>query len=336
MRVSSHWAGWRGTRRLRWIACLTAILVPIVLDVSAATGVPAVVRVEPVPQVTGAVRLRVHDGMLYVLSRTDHSVLEFDNKLSLRRRIGRIGNGQGELYQPSDFDIDHHGTVWVADKGNDRVVAFTATTGEYLRAFKSSRPIKVMALRDGHVAVTEMFGKPLVRIHKPEGDPVGEIVHAVPVPGATERQTDYFNRATFAELSTGDVVAAYTYLLPPRVDVFRRDASLRATLNPPTEPLARLMLEAQARQREEIASGGFGGRHVLSDIAIQPDTGDIWLAPGTVGLVRYNPKDRHYSQVRVIDAEGTEYGFQDIEFLTKNEFFGVSGRLCLKGSLGSE
>ena len=162
--------------------------------------------------------------------RARHATV-FDRQLELVRRLGRIGQKPGELYNPTDFDLAPDGTVWIAERGNNRVSSFTIE-GQYLKSFPTEAPVSVAALRDGTIAVVELFSKPLVKVFQTDGSLVREFTGFVPVEGASERQTDYFNRARIQELPDGDIALAYRYLIPPRLDLFGAAGALKKTLQP--------------------------------------------------------------------------------------------------------
>jgi hypothetical protein len=281
------------------------------------------------PNVSGAVALRSRGESLYVLSRTDHSVLVFDRQLELVRRLGRIGQKPGELYNPTDFDLAPDGTVWIAERGNNRVSSFTIE-GQYLKSFPSEAPLSVAALRNGTIAVVELFSKPLVKVFQTDGKLVREFTGFVPVEGASERQTDYFNRARIHELPDGDIALAYRYLIPPRLDLFGAAGALKKTLHPPLPPDSTLANEARARLLEHIRDGSYGGRHVLTDVAVQPGTGHLWIAPGTAGVTRFDPGTGSYQHVKLLGKDGVAYGVQAIHFVSRNTFYAIAGRFVLR------
>ena len=70
------------------------------------------------------------DGMVYVADWNNHRVqkLRPDGTFvqSFGVGAGRAGNGPGELNRPSSVAVDTDGVVYVADRGNDRVQAFSA------------------------------------------------------------------------------------------------------------------------------------------------------------------------------------------------------------------
>src|SRR5262245_33162524 len=224
-------------------------------------------------------------GEFYVLSGSDHTVLMYDGNWELKRRIGRIGNGPGELLRPSSVDVAPDGTLWVADEGNNRVSRFSKD-GSHLSSFASVRPQHVRYFSDGTVAVVEAFAEPLVKFYTVSGELVGTLTGLIPVAGASPKQTPYLNRSAILELQEGIAALAFRYLVPARVRTVRRDGSIVDEIVLPEGPIKALLTEAADRQKVIVEGERYGGRHVLNDIELSPSQEELGIVPGPPGLFK--------------------------------------------------
>jgi 6-bladed beta-propeller len=276
--------------------------------------------------------IRVVGDQIYVVSRGDHTVAVYTKTMELVRRIGRIGNGPGELLRPSSVDVDSDGGVWVADEGNNRIQRFDAQ-GKSTLTFPSQRPQHIRWLRDGTLAVVETFGEELVRLYRADGADAGSISGDVEVPKASTKQVHYFNRPVTTELPNGSLVIAARLIVPPRIRVLRRDSTVLSEVPLPNEHLGKLLDEATASQLQMIQSGGYGGRGVISDVEVTPEGDHLWIAPAAEGLFRYGFGKKSFDYFNVIAPDGSRMGMQDFDFLGPAEIIGISGLNCFTARL---
>lgn len=76
-------------------------------------------------------------GRVFVADTGSSCVRVFDSAGGYVGRIGEPGIGPGQLTFPEAVTVDTSGNVYVADTGNDRVVQFSAATGQYVRTIGS-------------------------------------------------------------------------------------------------------------------------------------------------------------------------------------------------------
>ncbi|WP_419936741.1 6-bladed beta-propeller [Candidatus Palauibacter sp.] len=72
------------------------------------------------------------DGSVFLLDAQTDGVLVFDSDGAFRRRIGRKGQGPGELLTPWRLGLLGQDTLWVVDAGRPRVNLYNASTGASL------------------------------------------------------------------------------------------------------------------------------------------------------------------------------------------------------------
>jgi hypothetical protein len=79
----------------------------------------------------------IHEDRVYVTDVQNGHVVVFDKESGEQlEQIGRKGSGEGELFFPTNVEVDGAGNVYVADTGNFRVVKFDPR-GRFLRQFGS-------------------------------------------------------------------------------------------------------------------------------------------------------------------------------------------------------
>jgi DNA-binding beta-propeller fold protein YncE len=61
-------------------------------------------------------------------------VQRFSREGELLQVIGRPGHGEGELHRPAGLAVDSHGDIYVADRGNNRVLSFNYR-GMFIESF---------------------------------------------------------------------------------------------------------------------------------------------------------------------------------------------------------
>ena len=78
--------------------------------------------------------VKVHEEKVYVCDRGNHRILVYDLELTLLRRFGTRGTGEGEFIRPYDIDFDAKGNAYVVDSGNNRVQVLNED-GQFQREF---------------------------------------------------------------------------------------------------------------------------------------------------------------------------------------------------------
>lgn len=273
-------------------------------------------------------RLRMHDGTFYILSRADDAIIEVDDDLTIRRRIGQIGSGPGELYHPEDFDIAKDGTIWVADRGNDRIQGLNAK-GESIASFRVRAPSGVAALDGGNIAVVGTFDEAVIRLFRRNGEEVRAIGEVTAVPGATDRQSNYFNRVKLTATPDGEMLAAFRFLIPPVARRYSTDGSLKATYSPTSENVTSAVEQLKERRLADLKRANLGGRVSMSGSTVD-ESGHVWLAPSAVGVFRFAPDGRQLQEYRFIGEDGQAFGIHDMAF-HDDRVMAISGAFVIAG-----
>ena len=64
------------------------------------------------------------DSLVYILDQGNRRIMVLDQNLKFVRQIGRVGQGPGEMIEPTDLDLDDDNNIYVADPINSRITIF--------------------------------------------------------------------------------------------------------------------------------------------------------------------------------------------------------------------
>ncbi len=275
-------------------------------------------------------RIRTYDHRFFVLSRADDAIVECSPDFTVQRRIGEIGNGPGELYHPEDFDIARDGTIWVADRGNDRIQGLSLK-GEPVGSFPTRSPGGIAALPSGDLAVVGQFDSTVISIRRRDGSDVRTIGEITEIAGATVAQTNYFNRAKVTATAAGDILAGFRFLIPPLARLYGPDGKVKATYTPESENVTTSVASLKERRSEDLKRSGLGGRVSMSGSAVD-DAGFVWLAPSAIGIFRFTQDGRQIQEYRFVGEDGQEYGIHDLAF-DGDRVMAISGPFVIAGKV---
>jgi len=104
-------------------------------------------------------------GNIYVSDSRNHSILKFDSLGKFLKKIGRKGQGPGELSNPRYICCDDRNNLIVYDSNNRRIQIFSPE-GEYLKNFKIFKRFCSMASDDQGLiyASTNSMEGPLIEV----------------------------------------------------------------------------------------------------------------------------------------------------------------------------
>jgi len=177
------------------------------------------------------------EGRIYINDFKDNCVKVFDSTGQFVRRIGRKGEGPGELIGPSFVDIDARGRLYVVSVRPNRLSVYT-TGGQFLHSFRLSTLFPVgMVVQPLTGAIFFAASPPLhfegqVRHNdiifkfSSVGDELASFCER-PILGQTSRGYQY-SAGLVSLLAEGSVICALSY--PYRVEVYSSDGALRRVI----------------------------------------------------------------------------------------------------------
>lgn len=268
-----------------------------------------------------------NDGSVYLMSTEDHSIVRVEPGGGLRR-IGRIGNGRGELFQPIDFDLDDEGGVCVADRGNDRVVCFAAT-GEHSSAFPvTGTPLRITHLKQDVWGVVTVHSRNAVVAYNHLGQQLGVFGETHQVEGANARQSAYLSRPHVASLGDGsEILCLYGRLLPPRLSRYGptnnriKEVSLLDLI--PT----RLLDNSRRYYARSLPQGQLAYSETANVIAVEPERRNLLLGLPTPLVYRIDLDGRVLGSWTPMTEDGRQVALSDIAVASRAKGYAISGNL---------
>lgn len=115
------------------------------------------------------------EGNLYILDWTDKCVRKYSRDGEPCEVFGgQAGQGPGEFSNPTDFDVDAAGAVWICDPVNARITVF-GPDATFLKTIRSDRPPYRIVLcgAEGYVLMFSPAGAALFSRHDLQGTPTG-------------------------------------------------------------------------------------------------------------------------------------------------------------------
>jgi hypothetical protein len=257
------------------------------------------------------------DGKVYVLTAPGNSVAVFgkDGKLvkSIPDYAGASGPTLAELrtiHFGESMDVDASGTVYVADRAVNAIKIWEPSGSA--RMVSVNAPLSVAALGEGEVAVATLHDPHLILVFDKNGRDVREF-------GDPEQISDredlnrFLNVGELEGDGKGHVYYAFLYMPEPTVRVYDRNgySSGQDVQYTAVEAAA----EAQAIRREIVRqekhqkSPTF--KRVLTAVGIDPETGETWMAVGSL-LLRFDKEGSRRASYKLYTPEGARLDAQTI------------------------
>ena len=263
-------------------------------------------------------------GDLYVLSRSDNSIVRCrkdGGQYRIVGRIGGIGNGPGELLNPADFAVAPDGTVWVADAGNNRVVGLDAT-GRQIAQFGVTNPLSVAVVHD-RIATVATYDRSLVTLWSRQGQELAKLGAApADATGDDLAHKAYASRGYLAAGPRGTLLYIFRSLLPPRVHLYDvANQTLRREIvvsGPDVDALTTALRSAPQRP-----TAGFQYSTILNGASVSPD-GDVWIALAGPMVYRLAADGQFRRKYAFRTDGGMKLGAHDMTFVAPREIVGIS------------
>lgn len=234
------------------------------------------------------------DGRLYVLASPSPGLSVYDaaGKLLFSVGPGTPQVGHAAITFGEDCDADAHGWIYVADRGANLLLVFSAT-GELVRTVPVRNPIGVAALPDGEVAVTTTRDSNLVTVFDQNGRDIRDF-------GSPDELTEradlnrFLNIGQIASDASGRLLYAFDYFPEPTVRQFDRHGYAAGEDIVYTEPDALTTAIAVRREIERQEKKGDPPvfKPVVTALGVDRDTGAVWLAEGDT-LYRFDRDGNH-------------------------------------------
>jgi hypothetical protein len=242
-----------------------------------------------------------------ILDAAHHRLLDVDPAFKVRRQIGSIGQGPGELWKPQDFVTGSDGRIYVLNSFGGEIVILDSAGHEERRFALQSQASTLAVDSKGRILVVQPQQEQLITIYNHKGQKTGAIGRLRKVSELLgdklkpqESSWRYgINRVHIAVDAADNVYAAFQSV--PYLEKYDRAGRLlwtrRITGPRPDFIVQHLSAGALAPLRQGYADDRVSMPLVLTDIAVSPSGSTFYLG------FSWNT-----SWVYVARADGSEVG----------------------------
>lgn len=231
-------------------------------------------------------------GEYYVSDFRGNRIVVLDEYLNVRRGIGRIGSGPGQLIHPANIRVTNGGIIYVVDSGNDRIQQFD-TDGHYVREFRTTLFEGFGLNSRGEVFLNQPEQGFLVTVYSPFGRKLrslGKLKTFSSVYGQQFQQKDdpYKIAINRVRLSVDDEDNVYvSFMLAPLIQKYSPDGTLlfeKRLEGPEIENLTRVLVTDTPDKYISFAYDGLEERVIVLDPVVDVSGKRIYiiLADGSV------------------------------------------------------
>ncbi len=251
-----------------------------------------------------------YQGKYFLTDFEGNRILVLKDNTEVERELGRIGSGPGRLFHPGNIDVGRHGTIFVQDGGNERIVKLDQA-GNYLGE------IGVADYQGLAVGVQNQLylGQPqeghLITVYSNSGKKLrsfGQLKKFSDVYGAafSDKDDPYkiaFNRVRLSTDKEGNLYVSF--MLTPLIQKYSPDGALLFERRLEAPEIDRLMEAIQKRKYISSMADGADARIVALDPVIDPANGNIMvpLVDGSIYLA-----DREGNKLSLLQPSWTRKG----------------------------
>jgi hypothetical protein len=249
------------------------------------------------------------DGRVYVLASPSPGLVVYSPEarrlLTMREASGlpaaalAEAKASGEILVEfgEDVDVDAEGTIYIADRAANNIQVYSRD-GKHLRTVPVAAPVAVAALPEGEVAVATMQKEALVTVFDRNGRLVREFGHPETL---TERadMNRFLNLGALATDLIGHLYYGFKYFPEPTVRQFDRfgyagqDVRYTALEALPEASAVRREIERQERRGDTPHF-----KQVVTAMAVEKQTGEVWIAMGNL-LLRFDKEGNRRATFRL-------------------------------------
>jgi hypothetical protein len=176
-----------------------------------------------------------------------------------------------------DFDVDAAGQIYVADRGANLIVEYSAD-GNRLKSFHVNSPLSVAALPDGEVAVTTLHDSHLVVVFDKNGRDIRDFGELEEI-SSREDLNRYLNSGYLATDARGNIYYAFIYAPEPTVRQYDRNGYASQTIQfTEIEAFAAAQAARKEIERQERKGKQPAFKPILTAIGVVRSSGEVWIA----------------------------------------------------------
>lgn len=227
------------------------------------------------------------EGNYYVLNMRDRLVWVYNSYLNPKGRIGGLGMGPADLVHPRDFAVAEDGKVIVADWAGDQVKIF-GSNGVLVSSIPIRRPWSAGVLSTGEILASGPPRDHLVSVFTADGKLMRSFGDLIPIDSNPELNALMNTGRIFVDRSD-NIYYMFVFLPTPTIRKYDREGKLLAEFHPDGERIRRAAQSASEKLKENRAEGRLGASSVLNGLAVDEETGDLWVSC-TSAIYRLSPE----------------------------------------------
>ena len=176
-----------------------------------------------------------------------------------------------------DFDVDAAGQIYVADRGANLIVEYSAD-GNQLKSFHVNSPLSVAVLPDGEVAVATLHDSHLVVVFDKNGRDIRDFGELEEI-SSREDLNRYLNSGYLATDARGNIYYAFIYTPEPTVRQYDRNGYASQTIQfTEIEAFAAAQAARKEIERQERKGKQPAFKPILTAIGVVRASGEVWIA----------------------------------------------------------
>jgi hypothetical protein len=237
---------------------------------------------------------------LMVFDAREHKLLSIapSSTASAASKAGPLGITFAE-----DFDVDAAGQIYVADRGANLIVMYSAD-GARMRSFPVNAPLSIAALLDGEVAVSTLLDPHLVLVFDKSGREIREFGELEDISSHADLNR-YLNSGHLSSDARGNLYYAFIYAPEPTVREYDRNGFATQTIQfTEIEAFAAAQAARKEIERQERRGKQPAFKPILTAVGVVHDTGEVWIALHH-RLLRFDKEGNRKATYQLYTPEGT-------------------------------
>jgi hypothetical protein len=224
------------------------------------------------------------DGKLYVLAAPTPGVIVYSETGKPELQIGAgLAPDRSTKARPAnivfgeDCDVDASGRIYVADRGANLVLVFSAE-GTLVRSIPTTAPVSVAALPEGEVAVATLRSPHLVTVFDKNGRDVREFGDPEPI-AQREDLNRYLNIGQLVTDGKDHLFYAFAYTPEPTVRQYDRFGYAGQDIQyTAVDALTAALATRREIERQERRGDQPSLKRNLTAVGVDHTNGDVWIA----------------------------------------------------------
>jgi hypothetical protein len=225
------------------------------------------------PDVASGIRgMKSSADRTYILSSAGLQVFD-----AQEHKLLTVGTASAGVSFPENFDVDGDGQIYVADRGANAIVVYSAD-GNRLRSVPVQAPMSVAALPGGDVAVSNLQDPHLVVVYDKNGRDIREFGELEDISSHADLDR-FLNCGYLATDARANIYYAFIYAPEPTVRQYDRNGFAIQTIQfTEIEAFATAQAARKEIERQERKGKAPAFKPILTAVGVVRDSGEVWMA----------------------------------------------------------